>query len=299
MSFILPVIQALRLRVIPIIIVGFTVVLGVALFLGTRFTPTLLLLVVSVGIMIAEFSQLVSQRRRLMALRQMEAERTAMLDLAAHQLGMPLATFRWWLELLRERRGAADTDDNEGFDQLQLGVDRMDHIVRSLQDASMLQAGTMDYHNDSFEPEPFAHAVVESMRPAIELKRQHVAVSIEPGLPTIAADRKLLSGVLSELIENARGYSPIGAEIAVRVSRAGKNIRFDVEDHGCGIPAEEIPRMFHKFTRGKNAHISKPSGNGLGLYICKGIVERAGGTIAVKSKEGQGTTVSVILPIAR
>lgn len=271
-------------------------------FLATSrsiFSPLALLSVLFGGVLLALFTYSVSQRRRLVALRQMESERSALLDLAAHQLGMPLATFRWWIELLRERRGSDDTEDNEGFDQLQLGVDRMDHIVRSLQEASNLQAGSVDYAAVTFDALPFVQGVVESMKPALDLKKQTIEIAGGEGLPAIAADRKLLSGVLAELIENARGYSPVGSHITVRISRARSFVKIAVEDHGCGIPANEIPRMFHKFTRGKKAHLSKPSGNGLGLYICKGIVERAGGTIAVASKEGQGTTVSISLPVAR
>lgn len=263
------------------------------------FSPVAYLFVLIAGAMLASFTYSVSQRRRLDALRQLEVERTALLDLATHQLGMPLATFRWWLEILRERKIAETSDDREAYDQLQLGVDRMDHIIRSLQDAARLQGDGIAYHAEIVDPVSFAEEVVASMRSAFELKKQRVTVVRGSVVAPTMIDRKLMAGVLGELLENARGYSPAGSDIAVRVSVAGSMARIEVIDHGCGIPADQIPRMFQKFTRGKNAYRNKPVGNGLGLYICKGIVERGGGTLSVSSAEGKGTTVTLDLPLAR
>lgn len=262
------------------------------------FSPVAFLFVLLAGAMLASFTFSVTQRRRFEALRQLEAERTALLDLATHQLGMPLATFRWWLEILRERKVSETTEDREAYDQLQLGVDRMDHIIRSLQDAARLQSDDLAYHAESVDPASFAEEVVSSMRSAFELKKQRVTVVRGSGVAPAMIDRKLMAGVLAELLENARGYSPAGSETAVRVSRTRSMARIEVVDQGCGIPADQIPRIFQKFTRGKNAYANKPVGNGLGLYICKGIVERGGGTLSVSSVEGKGTTMILDLPLA-
>lgn len=270
-------------------------------FLSTArsiFSPVALLFVLMAGALLASFVFSVSQRRRVDALRELENERTALLDLATHQLGMPLATFRWWLEILRERRGdGAEAEDREAFDQLQVGVDRMDHIVRSLQDAARLQDPNATYHSETVDPNEFVESVVASMRSAFELKGQRVAVT-NADVPPVRMDRKLVAGVLAELLENARGYSPAGSVTDVVVSPDRGAVRIDVVDRGCGIPKEQIPRMFQKFTRGKNAYANKPVGNGLGLYICKGIVERGGGTLSLASVEGKGTTVTLRLPAA-
>lgn len=262
------------------------------------FSPVAFLFVLLAGAMLASFAFSVSQRRRLEALRLLEAERTALLDLATHQLGMPLATFRWWLEILRERKVSETSDDREAYDQLQLGVDRMDHIIRSLQEAARLQGEGITYHAESVDLASFADEIVSSMRSAFDLKKQRVQVVSGTDVAPAMIDRKLMAGVLGELLENARGYSPSGSEIVVRVSRTRSMARVEVIDRGCGIPADQIPRMFQKFTRGKNAYKNKPVGNGLGLYICKGIVERGGGALSVSSAEGKGTTVTLDLPLA-
>lgn len=262
------------------------------------FSPVAFLFVLLAGAMLASFAFSVTQRRRFESLRQLEIERTALLDLATHQLGMPLATFRWWLEILRERKLTETKEDREAYDQLQLGIDRMDHIIRSLQEAARLQGGDVAYHAEAVDAGAFAEEVSAAMRSAFELKNQRVDIEREADAPRAMIDRKLITGVLSELLENARGYSPAGSVITIRVSRQKSMARIQVVDRGCGIPAEQIPRMFQKFTRGKKAYASKPVGNGLGLYICKGIVERGGGSLSIASVEGKGTTVTLDLPLA-
>lgn len=260
------------------------------------FSPVAFMLVALAAMMLTYFSFSVVQRRRFESLKQLEVERTTLLDLATHQLGMPLATFRWWLEILRDK-GKVE-GDTEAFDQLQVGVDRMDHIIRSLQDAARLQAEKVSYHAELVDPVAFVDDVVESMKAAFDLKRQRVEVVHEGALPRVMIDPKLMTGVFSELLENARGYSPVDSVVTVRTSRVRSHVLIEVEDHGCGISTEQLSRMFQKFSRGKNAFANKPVGNGLGLYICKGIIERSGGTIGVRSKEGEGTTVSITLPVA-
>lgn len=299
MHFLTFILRELRKRVIPLVMVGFTMVVGVALYLNVRLSAAALMLVFADGILIAMFSYSVSQRRRLESMVRLESERTALIDLATHQLGMPLATFRWWLEILRDRQQGAGAEDCDALEQLQLGVDRMDHIVRSLHEAASLQAGSTSYHGEAVDPIAFVQQVVKFMGPAFDLKHQRVSVVAPESLPRIVIDQKLMTDVVGELLENARGYSPSGTELTVRLSVAGAMVAIEIEDHGVGISAEDLPNIFGKFARGKNAHLSKPVGNGLGLYICKGIVERGKGKLSIKSVEKVGTTVRLELPIAK
>lgn len=261
------------------------------------FSPVAFLLMALGALALAAYTYVIVQRRRFEALKQLERDRTALLDLATHQLGAPLATLRWWLEILRERTKGKSGEDVEACDQLQVGVDRMDHIVRSLQEASHLQTGKLAYHPEDTDLGSFVTGVVASMRDVFDLKNQQVSVVIAPNLPHVQIDRAQIGGVLGELLENARGYSPQDSVIVVRLSREKASMKLEVEDTGCGISKEDLPTVFQKFTRGKNAFIHKPVGNGLGLYICKGIVERAGGRIALQSQEGKGTTVTITFPI--
>ncbi len=262
------------------------------------FSPVALLLLAFGGALLAGYAYFILERRRFESIHQLDLERTALLDLATHQLGMPLATFRWWLEILRDRDNGQLCRETDACDQMQLGIDRMDGIIRSLQDAAHLQQGNIAYHPEPTDFAAFVDGIVTSSHQAFVLRKQRVDVHVEDDLPNVRIDRRLIGGVLSELLENARSYSPESSVIAIRIAKQRGNVRIEVSDRGCGIPEEDIPNLFHKFKRGSNAFVNKPVGNGLGLYIAKGIIERAGGQIWIRSHLGKGTTVSFTLPLA-
>lgn len=261
------------------------------------FSPVALLFVLVAGMMLALFSFSVLQRRRYEALRLVDRERTSLLDLATHQLGVPLATFRWWLEILRDRCSGS-TEDVEALDQLQVGVDRLDGIIRSLQEASLLQAGDVAYHPVRTDATSFLQSTIESMRPRCALKRQQIVLDAQSHATHVMVDPAIMRSVVQELLENACGFSPEGSTITVRLHTEHGAMRIDVVDHGCGIPAKDQGALFQKFVRASNAAHVKPVGTGLGLYICKGLVERAGGSLRLVSTENVGTTVSIFLPLA-
>ena len=129
-------------------------------------------------------------------------------------------------------------------------------------------------------------------------RKQTLVFEIAPSLPALLIDRKLLQGVMKELLDNASVYSPEKSIVTVRVRKNLSRMVIDVEDHGCGISRQDQNRIFSKLTRGKNAMLHKPVGNGVGLYIAKGILERAGGTISVRSDLGKGSTFSILLPLS-
>ena len=111
-------------------------------------------------------------------------------------------------------------------------------------------------------------------------------------------DRTRLDQLLANLLENAVKYSPDGGEVRVRVWREGDTARLSVSDEGIGIPAADLPHIFDRFHRGTNVNDRRFAGMGLGLYICRGIVEQHNGRIWATSEPGRGTTFEVALPLA-
>ena len=133
----------------------------------------------------------------------------------------------------------------------------------------------------------------------VERRKQTLELVVPKSKVVVMVEKKLLSGVIMELIENASAYSPANSTITVRVAGKEGYVDIEVRDQGYGIPAKDLPKIFGKFVRGSNANTYRPDGNGLGLYIAKGIVTGAGGKIWVKSQEGKGTSVYVRLPTTR
>jgi signal transduction histidine kinase len=115
----------------------------------------------------------------------------------------------------------------------------------------------------------------------------------------VLADADKVRQVLTNLVENAIKYSPDGGTVALRVEPIGERVRFVVSDEGLGIPSQEQERIFEKFYRLDPNLTRGVGGTGLGLYICRELVARMGGTIRVEaSGQGQGSTFAVELPAA-
>jgi two-component system sensor histidine kinase KdpD len=127
------------------------------------------------------------------------------------------------------------------------------------------------------------------------LHQRQISVTIPDGLPLVPLDFVLLVQVLVNLVDNALKYSPADAPIAVTGALSGGWLTIAVADRGRGIPEPELPHIFDKFYRIHHPH--QTSGAGLGLSICKGIVEAHGGQISAANRAGGGAVFTVRLPV--
>ena len=112
-------------------------------------------------------------------------------------------------------------------------------------------------------------------------------------------DPRRIGQVLENLVDNAVKYSPDGSEVHIGVTQLDGHALIDVTDRGIGIPPEDLPQIFDRFHRASNVDDRRFAGMGLGLFICKGIVEQHGGRIWVESRMGSGSTFHVDLPVGR
>jgi signal transduction histidine kinase len=165
-----------------------------------------------------------------------------------------------------------------------------------LQDATRLQGGrSLDLHLARTNLVALTQRVVLQYEDRPEKARFHV----ESSTPAIYGhwDEMRLERVLANLLSNAPKYSPRTCDIRVRVARDGQRAVLSVEDRGIGIPAADVPHIFERYRRGSNvAQLTR--GSGLGLAGVRAIVEQHGGTISVRSIEGDGSTFVVVLPLA-
>lgn len=230
---------------------------------------------------------------------QIDRNRLALIELATHQLGAPIATFRWWLELLADPDNKDLLGNEEIIGQISEAVDRMDTIIRSVSDASSLEKGTVASRQEVLGSlKHILQRVAESHAEALRARKQRIEIRIDPAVKPVQLDINMLSGVLNELLDNAISYSPESTTIRVFVEHGGDSAKLSVVDQGHGIPEQDLPHIFEKFTRGSNAAKYKPVGNGLGLFVCRGIIENLGGDMWIESKLNQGTAIHFTLPYA-
>jgi PAS domain S-box-containing protein len=217
---------------------------------------------------------------------------------ASHELRTPLAAVYGAAQTLRRHDFALDESGRERFIALIVEEsDRLSRIVNEILLANQLDAGRLDLFTETFDPSELVERVAESARTRAP-ESVPIVLDVPGALPPVAADRDKARQVLVNLVENAVKYSPDGGEIEVGVRAGPSTVHFFVRDHGLGIPAQEQSRIFDKFYRLDPDMTRGVGGTGLGLYICRELVERMGGQISVASEPGEGSTFTFDLPRA-
>ena len=219
----------------------------------------------------------------------------------SHDLRSPLTAIKAAAELGRrrlERPGPAPAGELAAeLARVEAAAEKMARQINELLDVARLQAGQrLELHRRPVDLVALARAAAEEHgRTSL---RHRIRVEASPEAVVGAWDGFRLERVLDNLLSNAVKYSPAGGEIAVcvAVERDGAWARLAVRDAGVGIPAADLPRVFERFHRAGN--VGAVAGTGIGLAGARQIVEQHGGTLAVQSREGAGSTFTVRLPLA-
>ena len=230
--------------------------------------------------------------------RRLEEHRSEFVATASHELRTPLAAV--YGAAITLRRGDIELSGEERDILLAVIADESDRLARIVNDilwASRVDSSDTDVRIEPFDARQPARRVVESAQTHLP-ERIEIVLDAPEGLPLVAADEPKLVQVLTNLVDNAVKYSPDGGRVGIRLESGGGRLRLSVEDEGLGIPAGEQERIFEKFYRLDPNLTRGVGGTGLGLYICRALVERMGGRISVRSAEGAGSTFTVELPLA-
>ncbi len=230
-------------------------------------------------------------------LKKLDELKSEFVSMVSHELRAPLTNINGSIELLLAGTGARyDLDHREMLQIVSEQSARLTRLVQGILNVSRIEAGQLVLQPQAFNIVGLIEKVIdvwETRGAANPLERPRAV-----NLPSVWADRDRTEEILFNLIDNAIKYSPEGAPIRVDAEANGRFVSVSVSDRGIGIPEEEIERIFEKFHRVDRKDAMETYGHGLGLYICRRLVEAQGGQIWVESVVGEGSTFRFSLPLA-
>lgn len=216
---------------------------------------------------------------------------------AAHELRGPITVIRGYLDTLGDELADRFADDEaELFNRLVVSANRLSSYVNNILNAAKYDRRHLKVHLHEEAIAPIYDAIKDDMQLRAIAQNRVLNVSFPADLPTVAADKSSIGEVLGNLIDNAIKYSNEGGAVDVTAKALPNSVEVSIKDQGIGMPSNVVSNLFHKFYR---SHRSRETvaGTGIGLYICKAIVESHGGTVGVNSVEGEGSTFTFTLPI--
>ncbi|HEX8387016.1 MAG TPA: PAS domain S-box protein [Rubricoccaceae bacterium] len=216
----------------------------------------------------------------------------AFLNNMSHELRTPLTGILGYAELLADEVGE---EHREPVEVIVRSAHRLQETLNSVLDLAQLESGTVRLRAEPLDVLAEARDVLAVLAPVA--KRQRLALDVVGDSVLALADRPALHRVLYNLVGNALKFTPAGG-VRVSVEGGGGRVRLRVADTGIGIAAEFVPRLFDEFTQASEGYARTHEGNGLGLSITHRLVGLMGGTLAVESVPGAGTTFTVDLPAA-
>lgn len=241
-----------------------------------------------------EVGQLADAFNRMSAeLEGVERLRRDLVANVSHELKTPISALRAHLENLLD---GVERADPETLQVMLAQSERLSRLVEQLLDLSRLESGDVPLRVRPVALAPLAAQVLSE----IEVARPEAGVALEqrvPGeLPPVPADRERIHQVLFNLVDNAVRFTPPGGRVTVSARADGDRVRVWVRDTGVGIPPEHLPRLFERFYRADPARARGDGGTGIGLAICRSVVEAHGGRIWAESRPGGGSTFTFELP---
>lgn len=230
--------------------------------------------------------------------KEVEKAKDEFISLASHQLRTPLSSISLASELLlRGSAGKIDPGQKEMLDEIYQSTKRMSLLIEHMLNVSRVELGTLAFKPEPMEVSKNVEIITGELESRIKEKKLKLEMELEKNLPVIRFDANILRIIMENLLTNAIRYTANGGKITIGLSREESHIVLSVCDTGCGIPEKQQNMIFQKAFRAENAKQISSDGHGLGMYMVKEVVDKSGAKIKFVSRENEGTTFFVSLPI--
>jgi len=239
-------------------------------------------------------TRLQDQAQQARALSKADRFQKTLLDSIAHNVRTPLASIIGSLSSLQEDAAVLNGEiRRELVETARQEAERLHRLLRNLLDLSRLESGSVQVRSDPCEIQDVIGAALEQLGTAA--RSRHVEISIDPTLPLVPMDFVLIVQVIVNLLDNAFKYSPADRPVMIEARPASHSVAISVSDEGDGIPQEDLASIFSKFNRAGRS--TEAGGIGLGLSICRGLIDAHQGAIAAVRRSPRGTTITFTLPM--
>ncbi len=245
---------------------------------------------------ITERRQAEEEHKKVIEYRELDRMKTSMLSTVSHELRTPLAGIKGYTTLLLDYYNKLKrTQKWETLEAIDSSTDRLTDLIDHLLDMSRLDSGLFRLNLKPIKPYDVLAATIKEAK--LRAPQYRFIAKINRHLPQIIADPQRLRQVIDNLLDNAVKYSKEGTAITLKTEVRPEEILISVSDQGMGIPAAEISKIFDRFYRIEERMEKDPGGLGLGLSLCKALVEAHGGKIWVESEIGKGSTFYFTIPV--
>jgi two-component system phosphate regulon sensor histidine kinase PhoR len=214
----------------------------------------------------------------------------------SHELRTPLSIVRGYVETLREGAWQDPAAAPEFLAAIESNVRRLEALTADLLDLSKLESGGAVLRARAVDLGELLRRVQQAFEPLARRKRQSLDLEVGEGPGDLVADPELLERAVSNLVDNAVKYTPEGGRIRLSAAGEAAAVRIAVEDDGVGIPEVDLPRIFERFYRVDKSRSRELGGTGLGLAIVKHVAQLHGGRVDVRSRPGEGSCFTLVLP---
>jgi len=250
---------------------------------------------------VTERAKLIEQQDHMIdRLRELDEMKTDFVSMVSHDLRSPMASIAGFADTLRFNWDAFDDEQKvQILERISRNTNQLARFVENILQVTQIESGALDYDIRIVDLKELVERVVdENTRVSPTGEPATIEVDLPDELPSVRADEIRQWQILTNLVTNALKFSPPEQAVRIRAGVDGTHVIVSVQDSGLGIRKEDMGRLFEKFSRLEQPRGQKVKGTGLGLYICKAMIEGQGGEVWVESEPGQGATFSYTVPVA-